>query len=431
VRGLFAAVLGAGALAFAGAARAAAPLATPWPQHAGCSSFSGADVTVDDRVHAVEWRGPNGASLVIEVTPATDEHKREEYSSGSEGLDCHREMTSCIAYRGAAKVRYVRVARGTQSLPPDFAPGAYTELVLRDDVRANARPRADRGLDFGLRLILRCTDPTKTSLAWLCDAKACVPRTFRDNVKVQMQRRAEETKPLKERRYPAPVDGPYSRKWMYHVADAFAAYICLERLPGFAEANREAWRIWSNVACTRDRRSPYPKVTAADPKPRILELARALLTELDVAAEEGCAGACSARVDELRAMARSLGAAPDLRVTRARAVFNGGDREDPGYGAWPSFGWVAKLAAPAGVAEVACAHHQTLDTMGLPDIHVCRVSVFARGRHLGDFVPGWDSKIELPDGGAVHLLDPAEHADERSAGGHGDQITVIGSALAQ
>jgi hypothetical protein len=41
--------------------------------------------------------------------------------------------------------------------------------------------------------------------------------------------------------------------------------------------------------------------------------------------------------------------------------------------------------------------------MGVPDIHACRVSVFARGRHLGDFFPGWVSKIELPDGGAVHL----------------------------
>jgi len=69
--------------------------------------------------------------------------------------------------------------------------------------------------------------------------------------------------------------------------------------------------------------------------------------------------------------------------------------------------------------------------MGVPDIRACRVSVFARGRHLGDFFPGWVSKIELPDGGAVHLLDPAEHADGRPAGGFGDQITVIGSALAQ
>jgi hypothetical protein len=436
MRGLFAAVLGAGALAFAGAARAAAPppLATPWPQQAGCSRFSGADVSVDDRVRAVEWRGPNGASLVVEVTPAADENKGEQYASGSEGLDCHREMSSCIVYRGGAKVRNVRVARGSQRLPPDFAPGAYTEVVLRDDVRAEPRPRADRGLDFGLRLILRCTDSTKTSLAWRCDAKACVPRTFRDNVKYQKMRIAEETKPRRERHYQPPVDGPYSRRWEYHDANAFGTSICLGRLPGFAEATRNARRVWNNVACARGTDDTWPTVTHADPKPRILELARDLLGELDIAAEEGCAGACSARVDELRATARSLGAAPGLRVTSARAVFDGGnreDREDIGYGAWPSFGWVAKLAAPAGVAEVACAHHQTLDTMGVPEIHACRVSVFARGRHLGDFFPGWVSKIELPDGGAVHLLDPAEHADERPAGGFGDQITVIGSALAQ
>jgi hypothetical protein len=138
MRGLFAVALGAGALALAGAARAAAPpsLATPWPQQTGCSSFSGADVSVDDRVRAVEWRGPNGASFVIEVTPAADQYNHEAYASGSEGLDCHRDLSSCIVYRGGAKVRNVRVARGSQRVPPDFAPGAYTELVLRDDVRA-------------------------------------------------------------------------------------------------------------------------------------------------------------------------------------------------------------------------------------------------------------------------------------------------------
>jgi hypothetical protein len=432
VRRLFAVVLGAGALALAGAARAAAPrpLATPWPSPAGCSSFQVADITVDDRVRAVEWRGPNGASLVFEMKAATDDDRREEYALGSEGLDCHREETSCIVYRGSARVRYVRVARGTLLLPPNFASGAYTELVLHDDVRANPLPRADRRLAFGLRLILHCSDSTKTSLAWLCDTNACVPRTFRDNVNHQEMRKVEEAKPLRERHYRAPVDGPYSRKWTFRNADAFAPYICLERLPGFAEANREAWRIWRNVACTRDARSAYPKVTAANPKPRILELARDLLAELDIAAEVGCAGACSARVDELRAAARALGAAPGLRVTSARAVFDGGDRDDPGYGAWPSFGWVAKLAAPSGAAEVACAHHQTLDTMGLPDIHLCRVSVFARGRRLGDYVPGWP-KIELPDGGAVHLLDAAERVNDRRADEPGDQITVIGTALAQ
>ena len=164
MRGLFAVALGAGALALAGAARAAAPpsLATPWPQQTGCSSFSGVDVSVDDRVRAVEWRGPNGASFVIEVTPAADQYNHEAYASGSEGLDCHRDLSSCIVYRGGAKVRNVRVARGSRRVPPDFAPGAYTELVLRDDVRAAPRPRADCGLDFGLRLILHCTDSTKT-----------------------------------------------------------------------------------------------------------------------------------------------------------------------------------------------------------------------------------------------------------------------------
>jgi hypothetical protein len=420
VRRLFAVVLGAGALALAGAARGTVPppLATPWPSKAGCSSFDGADISVDDRVGAVEWRGPNGASLAFDLKSATDEHGREEYALGSEGLDCHRELTSCIAYRRPAKVRYVHVARGRRPLPPDFAPGAYTELVLRDDVRGSPLPRADRELEFGLRLILRCADSAKTSLAWHCDAKACVPRTFRDNVKVEELRR-------RDRRYEVPVDGPYSRKWTNYRADALAMNICFERLPGFAAANREARRVWNDVACTRGTES------AADPNPRILELARDLLAEVDLAAELGCAGACSARVDELRVVARALGAEPRLHVTSARAVFDGGDRDDPGYGAFPSLGWIAKLAAPSGAAEIACAHHQNIGVMSIPDVQVCRVSVFARGRRLGDYVPGWRPKLELPDGGAVHLLDAAERANERSGHEPGDQITVIGSALAQ
>jgi hypothetical protein len=433
VRGRFAAVLGAAVLVLSVAARAAAtpaPLATPWPAREGCSRYEGADVTVDDRVRAVEWRGPTGASLVFDVQPATDDSRFEEYGTRSEGRDCHRDSTSCIAYRGSARLHHVRVARGSRLLPPDFAPRAYTELVLRDDARSRARPRADRRLDFGLRLILRCADSTKTSVAWLCDATACVPRTLRDNVKVQRLRKAEVAKPRRERRHVAAVDGPYARRRAPDSED-LGENICLARLPGFAEANRMARRVWANVSCTRNAESVYPKATAADPKPRILGLARDLLAELDVVAEEGCAGACSRRVDELRAAARALGAARGLHLTSARAVFDRGDTDDPGYGAWPSFGWIARLAAPSGAAEVACAHHQTLDTMGLPDVHVCRLSVFAGGRHLGDYTPDWMPGIELPDGGAVHLLDAGERASMRSASGSGEQIAVIGSALAQ
>ena len=429
-------MLGAALLGPSAAARAAAtpaPLATPWPAREGCSRYEGADVTVDDRVGAVEWRGPGAASLVFDLKPAADDDSIEEYGTRSEGSDCHRDQTSCIVYpRRPARLRHVRVARGSRLLPPDFAPRAYTELVLRDDVRSLKRPRGDRQLDFGLRLILRCADPTKTSVAWLCDATTCVPRTVRDNVKLQRLQRAQEVKPLGERRSLVVVDGPYARKWA-QVSEDFTANICNSRLPGFAEANRTAWRVWANVACTRDAASPYPKVTAADPKPRILGLARDLLAELDLVAEEGCAGACSARVDELRAAARALGAAPELHLTSARAVFDRGEgTADLGGGAWPSFGWIARLAAPSGAAEVACAHHQTLDTMGLPDIHVCRLSIFAGGRHLGDYNPDGTTGIELlPDGGAVHLLETGERASSRRASGPGDQIAVIGSALAQ
>ena len=51
--------------------------------------------------------------------------------------------------------------------------------------------------------------------------------------------------------------------------------------------------------------------------------------------------------------------------------------------------------------------------------------------HLGDYNPDGMPGIELPDGGAVHLLETGERASSRRASGPGDQIAVIGSALGE
>jgi hypothetical protein len=403
-------------LALLGAA--APPLATPWPARGGCASYSGADVAVDDRVRAVEWRGPRGASILFEVTKATTYPTTEEYRIAMDGLECHRNQTSCLTYHpsGPRPLR-VRVSRGASILPTDFAPGAFTELVLHDDVRGQARPRADRELDFGVRLVLHCIDSTKSSLAWLCDAKSCVPRTFRDNVRVQRDRRAEDAKPRQKRRYVPPFEGPYENRDDYD-GDDHDLLICLPRLPGQAAANRAARKMSGNLSCAHE-------TSRADAKATIVDVARDLLSELDLAAQEGCAGACSARVDELRAAARALMAAPELHVTSARAAFDRGDgEEDYGYGAWPSIGWVAKLSSSVGAAQVVCARHRDLDSMGVPEDHSCRLSVFAHGRHLGDYAPAFRPEVTLPDGGGVQLLDEV-------TGGPGEQVIVTGSALAQ
>jgi hypothetical protein len=60
----------------------------------------------------------------------------------------------------------------------------------------------------------------------------------------------------------------------------------------------------------------------------------------------------------------------------------------------------------------------------------CRLSVFRRGIRLADYLPDWYQQVELPDGGAVHPQGSKPRRDE-VFDGNGDQIVIIGSALAQ
>jgi hypothetical protein len=149
---------------------------------------------------------------------------------------------------------------------------------------------------------------------------------------------------------------------------------------------------------------------------------------MDGVLDEGCAGACSARIDGLRATARALAAASDLHLVGVRAAFHD-SHDEFGYGAYPSLGFVASLASRAGTIEVVCAWHRTFTSMGLPDAEECRLTVFDRGRRLADFLPAYHPFVELPDGGAVRLLNQAPSMTPDSE--REDKIVVIGSALAR
>ena len=144
--------------------------------------------------------------------------------------------------------------------------------------------------------------------------------------------------------------------------------------------------------------------------------------------DEGCAGACSARIDELRATARALAAASDLHLVSVRAAFHD-SHDEFGYGAYPSLGFTASLVARRGALEIVCARHVTLDTMGLPDDQECRLTIAARGRRLADYLPYYLPFVELPDGGAVRLLDQPPSINPNAE--INDKIVIIGSALAQ
>jgi hypothetical protein len=204
--------------------------------------------------------------------------------------------------------------------------------------------------------------------------------------------------------------------------------ICMRDQVGLAEVEAAARKSNPGLVCWE--KGPYaePKTPLAEARPRLIELARDLLAEMDSVLEDGCAGACSARIDGLRATARSLAAAPELRLTGVRATFHD-SHDEFGYGAYPSLGFVASLAARAGSVEIACARHRTFTSMGLPDAHECRLTVLAGGRRLADYLPEYVPFVELPDGGAVRLLDqaPSKNRDAERE----DKIVIIGSALAQ
>ena len=104
-------------------------------------------------------------------------------------------QTTCIVYRKPpGRILHVRAVRTSHALPADFKPGAFDELVLHRDVGRRApTSTANRSRDFGARLFLHCIDPTKPSVAWACDARSCVPRTFRDNAKMRAFRKTEDS----------------------------------------------------------------------------------------------------------------------------------------------------------------------------------------------------------------------------------------------
>src|SRR5262245_61357146 len=365
----------------------ATTMATPWPAGEGCSSYYGVDVSVDDRISSVEWRGASGAAMVFDVEKPLKAESDQEFRLGSEGYDCHVHGTSCLVYRKPiGRLLRVRAANASRLLPTDFKPGAFDALVVHGDTRPRRhRTAGEPALDFGLRLTVHCVDTAKPSIAWNCDTRSCVPRTFRDNVKMRAFWNEEEKKPRREQRHWPADEIPNLQKWWKGAAPKdLTALICMRGQAGIAEVEQAArGRVF---LCEEKGPFAIKKLPVATARPMLIELARDLLGDMDTVLEEGCAGTCSARIDELRATARVVAAAADLRVAGLRAAFHD-SHDEFGYGAYPSLGFVASLAARAGAIEIVCARRRTFTSMGLPDAHECRLTLGARGRRLADFVP--------------------------------------------
>jgi len=215
------------ALAFAGGAEGrppppgplpARPLATPWPAHIDCPGFERVEVVVDERVEAVEWRGPDALSRTFAVTRPDDPKKAwEDFRLRSDALDGVGVMgSSRILYaepKIEAPLETFRAARADEAIAPDFPLRRLDHLIVRHGRHPpTAAPRFDGGEDltrtkFGLKVTLRCADPARLSLRWICDAASCVPRAFRDNPRVDKQKGWMHS--LNEE-----VPGPYGRDWV-------------------------------------------------------------------------------------------------------------------------------------------------------------------------------------------------------------------------
>jgi hypothetical protein len=384
------------------------PLATPWPAHVDCADFYGVDVSVDDRVDAVEWRGPEGRSIVVPVAPPSNpELAHERFRKASGALDYFGVwQTSRILfpYRPRPAVN-IRAARGNQLLPRDFKPGLFETLVVRPRPgAAKLRPRADDSAAFGLRVVLHCLDKSKTGLVWACDEKSCGLRSFRDHPSAT----------------PADkwVDGPYRRRWKKGDRSEVRAKLVCARADGYEDAARRARRHDDNLVCERP-------AALADQHAALDEMSRDLLTELDLVLERGCAGTCSARVAELQTTIRALLSDPGpLRLRGARARFTPADWEvfeEPA-----TMGWVARLGGASNGVELACAHFYVESSMA-PPVPSCRLTVIGHGARLADYFPDARQEVELPDGGAVHLQ--GSNTEERDDN-FGDRIVIFGSALA-
>ena len=359
------------------------PLATPWPAHVDCADFYGVDVSVDDRVEAVEWRGPEGRSIVVPVAPPSNpEQAGERFRKASGALDYFgiwQTSRILFPYRPRPAVN-IRAARGHQLLPRDFKPGLFEAIVVRPRPGAAKLRPAANAAGFGLRLVLHCLDKSKTGLVWACDDKSCGLRSFRD--------------PLGAEAAGKWVDGPYRRRWRSGEREVTRARLVCGRTDGYEAAARRARRHDGNLVCERS-------LPLADMGAALDELTRDLLTEMDLVLERGCAGTCSSHVDELRSTIRALlSDRKPLRLRGARARFTPADWEvfeEPA-----TMGWVARLGGASDGVELACAHYYIESSMA-PPAPSCRLTVIGHGARLADYFPDARQEVELPDGGAVHL----------------------------
>ena len=380
------------------------PLVTPWPASTDCRDFQAVDVSVDDRVEAVEWRGPDGATVVVPVKLAANRDDAfERFRKGSGALDYFGVwQTSQILFPDVLRPSIdIYAAHGSRLLPLDFKAGRLDTLVVRPRAGAGTRP-PDSSAGFGLRVVLHCADSSRTGLAWACDDRSCGLRSFRDG-------------PRADRRG-ITIDGPYQRRWNKGERRGDRARLVCARSDGYEDAARRARRQDENIVCERPAR-------LGELRAPLIEMTRDLLAELDLVLEQGCAGRCSPRIDQLRALAAALRSEPSLRLLGARARFVPmWDLLD-----WPAtLGWVARIGGGPAELELACANHY-VESSAAPPVPSCRLTVLRRGVRLADYFPDHRQEVELPDGGAVHLQ--GSNTEFRNDL-YDQKVVIFGSALA-
>ena len=369
-----------------------AQLATSWPARNGCARFNEVEISADDRVDEIVWRGRAGAQQTFKLARPEDPNAASDYLiKASNSFPCGDDASTCLLYpehtpSGLHDSRYFVAARARDPLPANFPTGQLETLILHRASTARASMPAPVGSSkylFGLRLILRCADPTGPSLYWACDRDSCTPRTFQTNTA------------RRDIRWSVP--GPYTDRWV--------------RGDRLSDLNR----LLGTPA----------RALSKQPVP-LEQLLRDTLSELEAVIDFGCKGdVCSSRMADLRAAAQGLLASAEIPFVSARAI----SRKSRVLETEES-GWLARFKKGGLEAELACARHYHHLSDNNPPHDQCRVGLARAGTRLGSYFPYWFQQIELVDGGGLELQGAKiEMGVVQGPAAAGDQIVITGSAL--
>ena len=343
----------------------------------------------------VVWSGPAVPGYAIDMaTGGASNDTLDSVVNGTQSFACGDEESLCILYPRRADpqlhvLHYFAAVRRQRPLVGDLAVGRLRTFELRRASPAplirpspNARP-----FGFGLRVLVGCADPMRTSLHWGCDARGCVLSTFRANAAAAHEDHWS-------------LNGPFSSLWNW---------------PGKRNVDLKRLLDIPPAALQREHGA-------------LTDLTRDLASELVMIIDFACGGGdvCSETIGTLRIAASVVAAAPAMRVSAPKAR----TRRDREFAASES-GWVVRLTSGDTRAELACARHYHHLTDDNPPHDQCRVSLFARDSRLGDYFPYWLQQVELPDGGGIEVRGRTfEIGGGDGLGPREDQIVITGSALA-